>query len=234
MSHLSKIVAYCQENRVSTTEVSDAISKSGVLGTFTPLIENQYVAGPIRCVFTANGSNHQMHAQLTGIEPGDVVVIFAEQCENRAILGQLVAKYALLYKQAAALVVFGMIRDRAALLRDGARIWSQGFTPLGCTNEPVEPFPEAAAALLREKYQGGVAVCDSGGVAFLESCLINEETLNRLKWIEAQEDLWFYCLDTLKWSTDDIVCQRRYLTEPGEIPSALLTPLTRALESTRK
>jgi len=172
-----------------------------------------------------------MHAQLRDIEVGDVVVVFTDECGDRAILGQLVAKYVLLYKRAAALVVFGMIRDRAALLRDGSRIWFQGFTPLGCTNEPVAPFPQDKADLIRDKYESGVAICDSGGVAFIERGLVSEETLNRLKWIEAQEDLWFYCLDTLKWSTDDIVCKRRYLEESGEIPIALLGPVTRAYEN---
>ena len=38
--------------------------------------------------------------------------------------------------------------------------------------------------------------------------LINQNTLDRLHFIELQEDIWFYCLDTLKWSTYKTICKK--------------------------
>lgn len=40
---------------------------------------------------------------------------------------------------------------------------------------------------------------------------INENLIHKLQFIEFQEDIWFYCMDTLKMSTYDIVCKKRYL-----------------------
>ena len=42
---------------------------------------------------------------------------------------------------------------------------------------------------------------------------ISEKLINKLKFIELQEDIWFYCVDTLKMSTFDTVCQKKYLEE---------------------
>ena len=33
------------------------------------------------------------------------------------------------------------------------------------------------------------------------------------KRIELQEDIWSFCLDTLKWDTKKIICQKAYLEE---------------------
>lgn len=44
---------------------------------------------------------------------------------------------------------------------------------------------------------------------------LTEEMVQRLERIEMQEDIWFFCLDTLKWDTKKIVCDKAYLTETG-------------------
>jgi 4-hydroxy-4-methyl-2-oxoglutarate aldolase len=49
--------------------------------------------------------------------------------------------------------------------------------------------------------------------------------LTRLRQIEMQEDIWFFCLDTLKWDTKKIVCDRAYLTEQELLSSMHITQL---------
>ena len=90
---------------------------------------------------------------------------------------------------------------------------------LGCFNIPVDPFPEDIKNELKKKYEGGIAVCDDGGVTVIPQDLLNENMLNRLHRIEMQEDIWFFCLDTLKWDTKKIVCDKDYLTEQGLLSS---------------
>jgi hypothetical protein len=48
----------------------------------------------------------------------------------------------------------------------------------------------------------------------------NEATLEKLNKIELQEDIWYYCLNVLKWDTKRIVVDRDYLKEPGLLPAA--------------
>lgn len=222
MDYEQAIIDLCARNRISTTEVADALGKSGVLPTPKPLIDGQYAVGRIRCAFTAYGSNYELHSHLENAQPGEVLLIFTHECESRAVLGSLVTKFLGLYRQVAGIVVLGLARDRASLLREDAKLWCEGYTPLGCVNEPGPLFPPDEAQRLRDMYDGGVAVCDGGGVVAITADKVGPELLDRLHWIEAQEDLWFYCLDTLKWTTRDIVCHKRYLTESSEIPAALL------------
>jgi hypothetical protein len=49
--------------------------------------------------------------------------------------------------------------------------------------------------------------------------LLNDEMLKRLHRIEMQEDIWFFCLDTLKWDTKKIVCDKAYLTQTDLLSS---------------
>lgn len=225
MSLQKEIIDYCKRNRVSTTEVADAMGKSGVFTRVTPVTPNQYRIGPVRCVFTANESNYAVHEQVRDVQEGEVVIIFAHNCDGRAIIGDLISKYVLLYRGAVAIVVQGLLRDAAALKRDNYAIWAEGYYPLGCFNKPTDPYPAELEAEIRAKYDGGVAVCDDGGVTVIPSGSVDESMLRKLQRIEMQEDIWFYCLDTLKWDTKKIVCEKAYLKETNLLSSVHLQQL---------
>jgi 4-hydroxy-4-methyl-2-oxoglutarate aldolase len=224
-----EIIDYVIRNRVSTTEVADALGKQGVWAGPQPLTPDFHVAGPIFPIFTAHGSNHTVHDQMRDAPRDSIVVVFTEDCEDRAILGELVARFALLYRGATALVVDGLVRDTARLRRERFPVWASGVTPLGCVNEFRGDFDSGRRAELEAAYEGGVAVCDDGGVVLIPADRVNEDMLRRLELIELVEDVWAFCLNTLKWDTKDIVCDRRYLREPHLLPPAL----TEQLESFR-
>ncbi len=213
MDHASKIIDFCIKNRVSSTEVADALGKGGVFPNVHPINQNQHVAGLVRCIFTANNSNYAVHEQIRDVKEGDVVIVFTHNCNNRAILGDLVSKYILLYRGAAAIVVQGLVRDVARLRRDGYPIWSEGFSPLGCNNQPAEQYPIDLECKMRSIYDGAVAVCDEGGVTVIPKDMVDNEMLTRLNLIEMQEDIWSFCLNTLKWDTKKIVCDKSYLND---------------------
>src|SRR3989338_3888309 len=159
MNYKDKILEYCIANRVSTTEVADALGKTGVLPKVQPINFNQFRVGPVRTIFTANNSNYAVHEQIRDVQKGEVVIIFPHNCDNRAIIGDLVSKYILLYKGAAAVVVQGLVRDAARLRREGYAVWAEGVSPLGCFNVPSdEPYPQDLEKQLRDAYEGGIAV----------------------------------------------------------------------------
>ena len=213
MDFAQKIIDYCMENRVSTTEVADALGKSGVIPHMIAVTQDLYRVGPVRPVFAANISNYLVHEQVRDVQKGEVVIIFTYNCEERAIIGELIAKYILLYRGAAAVIVKGLVRDGAALRRQRYAVWSEGFSPLGCFNAKNGEFPAELEAEIRAKYEGGIAICDDGGVTVIPPQMVNEQMYNQLHKIEVQEDIWFFCLDTLKWDTKKIVCDKAYLTE---------------------
>jgi 4-hydroxy-4-methyl-2-oxoglutarate aldolase len=221
----SEIIEYIRKNRISTTEVADALGKKGVLNRVHALSHDLHKVGPVRCAFAAFESNYSLHEQVRDVQPGEIVVVYCHECKDRAVLGDLITRFVLFYRSAEAIVVDGAVRDGARLRRERYAVWAKEVTPLGCFNTPAQEFPKALASDYRNQADGGIAVCDDGGVVIIPRDLVNQEMLQRLVRIEMQEDIWFFCLNTLKWDTKKIVCDKAYLTEPNLLSSVQLSQL---------
>jgi len=208
------IIDYLVRNRVSTTEVADCLGKTGALPGVMPCVSGYYRAGKIAWVYAYDESNWSLHEQLEKIDEGKIIFVDSLNCGERAIFGELVSKYILLYRQAVAIVVQGKLRDAAALLREKWPIWCTGYTPMGCFNK--RPEKEVDPEWHKKRYEAlndAIAVCDDCGVVIIPHDFINEEFLEKLKNIEDQEDIWFDRLDHYKESTFDIVCKKNYLQD---------------------
>ena len=96
-----------------------------------------------------------------------------------------------------------------------------GINPVGAVNNKVSAPPNQKSLI--KDLTGGIAICDDGGVVVIDPTEISIQTYNSLTRIEALEDLWQFCLNSLKWSTLDIVVNKRYLIDQTDIPSSLLT-----------
>lgn len=214
------IISLIKTNRISTTEVSDALGKKGGLLGIKPLNRGKFAVGEIFQSNPQNDSNYELHKSIQNIKPNEIVLISPSNFTEVAVFGDLVAKYCLLYKQAEAIVVNGNVRDVARLLKEDYKIWSRGINPVGAANENILD-PSSFNDDFRD-LSGGIAVCDDGGVVVIEAHEITAKTYESLVKIEALEDLWQYCLNTLKWSTLDIVVNKRYHHDQENIPSSLL------------
>ena len=214
------IISLIKTNRISTTEVSDALGKKGGLLGVKPLNRGKFAVGEIFQSNPRNDSNYEVHKSIQSIKPNDIVLISPSNFTEVAVFGDLVAKYCLLYKQAEAIVVNGNVRDVARLLREDYKIWSKGINPVGAVNDNL--FDPVSFNDDFRDLSGGIAVCDDGGVVVINAQEITAKTYESLVRIEALEDLWQFCLNSLKWSTLDIVVNKRYLTDQTDIPSSLL------------
>lgn len=214
MEIIDKIIDYLVRNRVSTTEVADCLGKNGVLPNIMPCNQGYYRAGEILWVYAYDESNWPLHEQIQDIDEDKIVFVDVLNCGERAIFGELVSKYILLYHQSRAIVVNGNMRDAAALLREKWPIWCKGYTPVGCFNRKPEKEPDKEW-LESHKYQynGAIAVCDDCGVVVIPKEMITDSFLEKLHYIEDQEDIWFDRLDHYKESTFDIVCKKNYLQD---------------------
>ena len=209
-----KIIDYIRRNRVSTTEVADCMGKSGVIENVMPINKGHFKVGNVKWVYAYNESNWDVHEQIISTKEGDIVFIEAFECKNRAIFGELVSKYLLLYLQANAIVCGGKMRDAPPLLRENYPIWCTGFTPIGCFNsKPEVSFDPVIYKEHKEKYDGSIAVCDDCGAVAIPKNLHTQEFYEKLIHIEMQEDIWFDRLDRKKESTFEIVCLKTYLNE---------------------
>lgn len=204
-----------EANRISATEVADVLGKTGQIENVHALNKGLFRAGEVAFVYAINNSNYELHKQLAEKDLRDKIVFVNNINCDRAIFGDLVCKYIMLYKRAKAIVVTGDTRDTHTLIKENYPIWHSGVKPIGCVNYHVDP--DISADLyenLNNMYDGGLMVCDDSGVVFVPKDKITEKFITGLQFIEFQEDIWYYCLDTLKMSTFDIVCQKKYL-QPG-------------------
>ena len=214
METIDKIIDYLVRNRVSTTEVADCLGKTGVLPNLLPCNKGYYKAGRIFWVYAYDESNWPVHEQIQGIDEDCIVYIDTYNCIDRAIFGELVSKYILLYHQSRAIVVNGKMRDAAELIRQNWPIWCNGFTPVGCFNKKPDVGPDLSwVNEHRELYHGAIAVCDDCGVVVIPKGQITEDFLTKLYHIEDQEDIWFDRLDHYKESTFEIVFKKKYLQD---------------------
>jgi len=188
------------------------LGKTGALKGVNALNRGHFRVGPVRFVYAYNCSNWELHEQVQHVRKGEVVVCEAIDCGDYALFGSLVSKFMVLYRSASALVVRGLVRDAAWLIRENFPIWSEGVTPVGCFNRKNETPPDPVRLEeMRARYDGAIAVCDDSGVVIIPKERVNEELIEKLGWIELQEDAWFHSIDTDKLTTFETVCERKYL-----------------------
>ena len=209
-----KIIDYLTRNRVSTTEVADCLGKTGAVKSVYPVNKGHYVAGKVKWVYAYDESNWMVHEQLIDVEEKQVIYVENFGCGERAIFGELVSKYLLLYRQCKGIVIDGNMRDAAAIIRENYPIWCKGYNPEGCFNrKPEKSFDEKLLAEHCARFDGAIAVCDDCGVVMIPKENITEDFFERLESIERQEDIWFDRLDHYKENTFEIVCQKKYLQD---------------------
>jgi 4-hydroxy-4-methyl-2-oxoglutarate aldolase len=224
MSNLEEQIISCIErNRISSTEVADALGKSGVVEDMIAVNNAKHVTGKVKYIYAFSESNWPVHEQIKEIEEDFIVFVDAFNCDRKAIFGDLVAKYLVLYKRAKAIVVNGYLRDIPDLRKHNYPIWCTGFTPLGCYNRPVELTSELIKKVeaRKEIFEAGILTCDDSGCTLIEKKFFNEDLLQKLDLIELQEDIWYYCIDTLKWSTFETICLKKYLVDSDVLPPVL-------------
>jgi 4-hydroxy-4-methyl-2-oxoglutarate aldolase len=219
----SDLISVIEKNRISSTEVADALDKTGVISGLLPINNNRHVAGQVHYVYAFDESNWPLHEQIQDVPEGCLLFIDSFNCKDKAIFGDLVSKYLILYKRVKGLIVNGFMRDIPDIKKYSFPVWCKGYTPLGCYNKPVELSADTRIAVEenRKRFQNGILVCDDSGCTLIEESKINEDTYKRLELIELQEDVWSFCINTLKWSTYETVCLKNYLKMPEVLPEIL-------------
>lgn len=203
-----------EANKISTTEVADVLGKAGQVPNVHALNRGKFCAGEVVCLYAINNSNFELHRQLAEADLKDKILFVHNVNCDRAVFGDLVSKYILLYKRAKAIVINGLLRDAHTLIKEGYPIWCNDVSPIGCVNyQNGQDLTLDQIDELKAKYEGSIMVCDDSGVVMIPKDKIDQQLLSKLEFIEFQEDIWFYCLDTLKMSTYDIVCLKKYQTD---------------------
>jgi regulator of RNase E activity RraA len=208
----STVIEKIRKNRISSTEVADCLGKAGALPDALPLNKGHHEVGEIELVYAHNESNWGLHKQIETVPDDCILIVENHECGDKAMFGEIVTKYLILYQGVNAVAVNGKVRDASILYKEDYPVWAKGVTPIGCFNEPNdEPLDEEVISEWHDRYRGGVAVCDDGGVVVIPEEKLTEKFLKKLDFIELQEDIWSYCVDTKNWSTYRTVCEKEYI-----------------------
>jgi regulator of RNase E activity RraA len=210
---LDKVVDLIEANKISTTEVADVLGKSGQIEGIHALTPGLFIAGEVKVIYAINNSNYEVHKQLAEIDDLKDKILFVYNVDcDRAVFGALVSKYIMLYKRAKAIVINGKLRDAHRLIKEKYPIWLNDVSPIGCVNHPNgQDIDPSLLHEIKNKYEGSIMVCDDSGVVMIPKEKIDKKLISKLEFIEFQEDIWFYCVDTLKMSTFDTVCLKKYM-----------------------
>ena len=180
---MQEAINLIEANKISSTEIGDVLGKTGQVEGVHALNQGMFKAGEVKVIYAINNSNYEVHKQLA--ESDDITK---------------------------AIVINGKLRDAHTLIKEKYPVWLQDVSPIGCVNRINGPEIDPAVwDNIKSTYDGSIMVCDDSGVVMIPKDKIDEKLITKLHFIEFQEDIWFYCVDTLKMTTFDTVCMKKYL-----------------------
>ena len=89
MTITEQIIDFITRNRVSTTEVADAMGKVGVLRNVMPMTPELHKVGRVRTIFTSQGSNFGVHDQVRNVEEGEIVILSVKPQVLKTVIPQV-------------------------------------------------------------------------------------------------------------------------------------------------
>lgn len=143
--------------------------KTGAVANVHAVNRGHFCVGAVRYIFGHTESNWPIHDQARFVQEDEVVLMDGIDVKGRALVGELVSKFILLYRGAQAIVMLGNARDANDLIKQNYSVWCEGFNPVGCFNRDVPLTEEIKAEVHRKQalYDGAVAVCDDTGVVII-------------------------------------------------------------------
>jgi RraA family protein len=111
--------------------IGDVVNRMQAMrGGFHAYGGRRAVTGPAFTVRARAGDNLMLHESLDLAQPGDVIVCDAGGDLGTAIMGDIMARYAVT-RGIAAIIVDGAVRDLATMAELDLGIWARGATPAG-------------------------------------------------------------------------------------------------------
>jgi 4-hydroxy-4-methyl-2-oxoglutarate aldolase len=162
------IEPYDELGRLGSATVYEASGRAGLIDApLVQLIPGSRVAGPARTVRCGQDDNLMVHAALSDVAPGDVVVLSMPEPAPVALVGDLLATQAKA-RGVGALLVDAAVRDVEDLIALGLPVWARYISIKGADKQAVGAIDEpvvVGGALIRS---GDVVVLDRDGAVVIE------------------------------------------------------------------
>jgi 4-hydroxy-4-methyl-2-oxoglutarate aldolase len=201
--------------------MTDAIAELAALGSATvyeaggrrgyvdldliQILAGTRVAGPARTVACGQDDNLMVHAVMSEVQPGEVLVLTMPEPRPVALVGDLLATQAKAHG-AAGMLIDASVRDIETLAELGLPIWSRWVRVKGATKDipgTIGDPVEVGGATIR---QGDIVVMDADGAAVVQAERVAEvleaslqrERQERVKRVQLQAGALSYDLDGLR------------------------------------
>ena len=169
------------------------------------ILPGSRVAGPARTVRCGQDDNLMVHAAMSRLQPGEVLVLTMPVPEPVALVGDLLATQAKA-RGAAAVLVDGAVRDVEELAELGLPIWARWVRVHGAAKNEVGTLDEPVTVGGATIRSGDVVVLDADGAAVVEAERVDEvlaaslerEEKERVKREKLQAGELSYDLDGLR------------------------------------
>lgn len=174
---------------IPVANVDDCMNRTAAVRFDIEPIGSGYLVGPAFTVKVPQGDNLMLHAAMDLAKPGDVIVIDAGGFKDRAIFGELMARYCQ-RRGIKGMVCYGAIRDREDIkgLKDFP-VYACGCTP----NGPYKNGPGEinVSITIGDKIvnPGDIVIGDDDGVLFIHPDNAEEILQKAKKVIETEANL---------------------------------------------
>lgn len=173
--------------RLGVATIHEAMGRGGLLDAdLIQVVPGTRVAGPARTVRNGQGDNLMVHAALSVVQPGEILVLTMPQPAPVALVGELIAIQAT-YRKVAGILVDGAVRDVEQLAALGLPIWARWVKATGATKEVVGAINEPVSVGGVVINAGDVVVLDADGGVVVPTSRV-AEVLDAARQRERHED----------------------------------------------
>ncbi|HBT47727.1 MAG TPA: methyltransferase [Peptococcaceae bacterium] len=194
----------------STCNIADNMGRMFCMDAgIKPVREDAKLAGIAFTVKTRPGDNLLVHKALDMAEPGDVIIVDARGDMTNAILGEIMARYAL-KRGLRGLVVDGAVRDWAGIKRLDLPVFARGASPRGPYKDGPGEINVPVSCGGVTVFPGDVIVGDADGVVVIPAGEA-EEILRKTREVALREQAIFRQVEEGTWDRgwiDEILRQK--------------------------
>lgn len=149
--------------RYGVATVHEAMGRRGIIDvSLIQVVPGSRVAGPARTVRCGQGDNLMVHAALSTVLPGEVLVLTLPEPAPFSLVGELIAIQAA-YRHVAGILVDAAVRDFDELVAIGLPIWARWIRAIGTTKDFVGSVNEPVTVGGVRISPGAIVVLDADG-----------------------------------------------------------------------
>jgi 4-hydroxy-4-methyl-2-oxoglutarate aldolase len=159
------VSVYDELARLGSATVYEGGGRGGFVDAdLVQVVPGSRAAGPARTVRCAQGDNLMVHAAMTALQPGEVLVVTMPEPAPFALFGGLLATQARA-RGAAAVLVDASVRDVEELAALGPPTWARWVRVRGAVKEEPGALDVPVTVGGAEIRPGDAVVLDADGVA---------------------------------------------------------------------